>query len=127
MAGISSDVRRLRKAIERDQFRLVYQPKADLKTGRIVGVEALARWFSPRRGIISPLEFIPRAERSASAIGALTDWTLNEAFRQAREWELDGHDLTVAVNLSPRSVLDASLTAKIAGLLEKWELPPRYV
>src|SRR4051794_4406434 len=127
MLGISPEVRRLRKAIQRDQFRLVYQPKADMKTGRIVGVEALSRWIVPRRGIISPAEFIPRAERKASAIQALTDWALNEAFRQARDWQLAGHDLTVAVNLSPRSILDANLTEKIAELLDKWELPSRYV
>src|SRR3954469_14380469 len=126
MLGISPEVRRLRKAIERDQFRLVYQPKADLKTGRIVGVEALARWYSPRREI-PPSEFVARAERSGSAIEALTNFTLNEAFRQAREWELDGNDLTVAVNLSPRSVLDESLVDRIAQLLEKWDLAPRLV
>ena len=124
MPGIPGDVRRLRKAIERDQFRLVYQPKADMRTGRIVGVEALARWRSPRRGEISPSEFVPRAERSNSAIQALTDWTLNEAFRQASEWQQCGHDLSIAVNLSPRIVLDESLPDTIGRLLEKWELPP---
>src|SRR3954447_12690750 len=127
MAGISPEVRRLRKAIEREQFRLVYQPKADLRTGRIVGVEALARWYTPRRGEIAPSEFIPRAERSGAAIEALTNWTLNEAFRQAREWELAGNDLTMAVNLSPRSVFDSALVERIAQLLEKWELAPRLV
>src|SRR3954452_21918898 len=109
MAGISGDVRRLRKAIERGQFRLVYQPKADMKSGRIVGVEALARWDHPRRGIVGPAESSPARERSASAIQALMEWTLNEACRQAREWQLGHNELTVAVNLSPRSVLDSSL------------------
>jgi EAL domain-containing protein (putative c-di-GMP-specific phosphodiesterase class I) len=127
MRGISTDVRRLRNAIQRDQFRLVYQPKADLKTGRIVGVEALARWHSPRRGEIKPDDFIPHAERSGSTIQALTEWTFNEAFRQAREWELAGKDLTVAVNLSPRSVLDPALTEKIGELLRKWELSARLI
>src|SRR4051794_35609530 len=127
MAGISSDVRRLRKAIDRDQFRLVYQPKADLKTGRIVGVEALARWQSPRRGEVSPSEFVPIAERSSAAIQALTEWTLTEAFRQARAWQRDGHALTVSVNLSPRSVLDSSLTELVARLLEQCDVPPELI
>src|SRR4051812_5367566 len=127
MAGISPRVRGLRKAIEREQFRLVYQPKADMRSGRIVGVEALARWGSPRRGEIAPAEFVPLAERSASAIQALTDWTLDAAFKQAREWQDDGHTLTVAVNLSPRSVLDASVAESIRHKLEKWDIPPRLI
>jgi EAL domain-containing protein (putative c-di-GMP-specific phosphodiesterase class I) len=124
MPGISRDVRRLRRAIDREQFRLVYQPKADMRTGRIEGVEALARWDAPRRGTVPPTEFVPRAERSQATIEALTRWTLDAAICQAREWLLDGHDLTVAVNLSPRSVLDSSLTDMIEELLAKWSLPP---
>jgi EAL domain-containing protein (putative c-di-GMP-specific phosphodiesterase class I) len=127
VAGISREVRRLRKALERDQFHLVYQPKADMRSGRIVGVEALARWASPRRGAIPPSDFVPVAERSGSAIQALTEWSLGEAFRQARAWQLDGHELTVAVNLSPRSVLDSALTDLIASLLEKWDVSPKLI
>ena len=127
MPGISRQVRRLRKAIERDQFQLVYQPKADMRTGRIVGVEALARWNSPRRGLISPTEFIPRAERSDATIQALTEWALEAALRQAGEWEDAGHLLTVAVNLSPRSVLDETLPALIREKLEKWDIAPGLI
>src|SRR3954447_2204274 len=127
MRGISREVRRLRRAIEREQFRLVYQPKADMKTGHILGVEALARWDSPRRGTITPSEFVPHAERSSTTIQAFTDWTFETAFRQARAWQLDGHDLTVAVNLSPRAVIDASLTEKVAAHLRRWEVPPALI
>src|SRR5436190_10211900 len=127
MAGISMEVRRLRKAIGRDQFRLVYQPKADLRTGSIVGVEALARWDAPRRGTIAPGEFVPQAERSGAAIQALTEWTLEAAFAQARAWQRQGHDLTVAVNLSPKSVLDATLPDQIASLLHRFVLSPTFV
>src|SRR4051795_11686799 len=125
--GIYSTVRRLRKAIERDQLRLEYQPEADMRTGRICGVEALVRWQSPRRGLIPPDEFIPKAERSASAIKALTDWTLEEAFRQARVWQLDGQDLTVAVNLSPRSFFDGELVETVGLLLSKWQVQPSMI
>jgi EAL domain-containing protein (putative c-di-GMP-specific phosphodiesterase class I) len=125
--GYLSTVRRLRKAIERGQFRLVYQPKADMKTGSIVGVEALARWDHPRGGTITPSQFVPVAERSNSAIGALTDWTLQAALEQARDWQRDGHDLTVAVNLSPRSALDPALPDKLSVLFERCEVSPTRI
>jgi EAL domain-containing protein (putative c-di-GMP-specific phosphodiesterase class I) len=127
MRGISGEVRRLRKAIERDQLRLEYQPKADMRTGRIVGVEALARWQPPRRSLVAPTEFIPRAERSGPTIQALTEWTLNAAMRQAREWQLEGHRLTVAVNISPRSILDATLSETIGKLLARWDVAPALI
>ena len=125
--GISRNVRRLRKAIERNQLRLEYQPEADMRTGRICGVEALVRWQSPRQGLIPPDHFIPRAERSGNTLKALTDWTLNEAIRQARAWQLDGQELTVAVNISPRSVLDSGLVETVGLLLSKWDVPPGLI
>jgi EAL domain-containing protein (putative c-di-GMP-specific phosphodiesterase class I) len=127
MAGIPGDVRRLRKAIDRGQLTLEYQPKADMRTGAVVGVEALARWISPRHGVIGPSEFVPRAERNDTAIQALTEWTLNAALRQASEWQHAGHDLTVAVNISPKSVLDVSLPETLRRLLDRWEVAPSRV
>ena len=125
--GYILTVRRLGKAIERGQFRLVYQPKADMKTGAIVGVEALARWDHPRGGTITPSEFVPVAERRESVIQALTDWTLFAAFEQARHWQDDGHDLTVAVNLSPKSALDPALAEKIGVLFERFGVTPARI
>src|SRR6476660_8066712 len=127
MAGISRDVRRLRRAIERNQLTLEYQPKADMRTGTIVGVEALARWQTARRGPIGPSDFVPRAERSGSTIQALTEWTLNAAIRQASTWQNAGHDLTIAVNLSPRSVLDSTLVETLGRLLSKWDVTPQLI
>jgi EAL domain-containing protein (putative c-di-GMP-specific phosphodiesterase class I) len=117
-------VRRLRKAISRDQFRLVYQPKADMRTGSISGVEALARWENPRRGEVAPSEFVPRAERSSATIQALTDWTLEAAFKQAATWGREDHNLNVAVNLSPRSATDPELPAKVRALLDRFDGSP---
>jgi EAL domain-containing protein (putative c-di-GMP-specific phosphodiesterase class I) len=119
-------VRRLRRAIDRNQFRLVYQPKADMRSGSIVGVEALARWEHPR-GTITPSEFVPIAERRDSTIQALTDWTLEAAFEQASAWQEDGHDLTVAVNLSPKSALDPALADKIGALFERCDVSPARI
>jgi EAL domain-containing protein (putative c-di-GMP-specific phosphodiesterase class I) len=127
MAAISRDVRRLRKAIERDQLTLEYQPKADMRTGTIVGVEALVRWPTGRRGLIGPADFIPRAERSGSTIQALTEWTLGAAMYQARAWDDAGNHLTVAVNLSPRSVLDSNLADTIRRLMERWDVRPALI
>src|SRR5689334_23169042 len=127
MPGISSDVRRLRKAIGRDQFRLVYQPKADMRSGSISGVEALARWESPRRGLVNPSEFVPRAERNSATIQALTEWTLETAFRQAAEWEHAGHNLSVAVNLSPKSATDPELPGKVRSLLNRFDCVPSSI
>jgi EAL domain-containing protein (putative c-di-GMP-specific phosphodiesterase class I) len=98
-----------------------------MKTGSIVGVEALARWDHPRSGTITPSQFVPVAERRESVIQALTDWTLVAAFEQAREWQADGHDLTVAVNLSPKSALDPALADKIGVLFERFEVTPARI
>jgi EAL domain-containing protein (putative c-di-GMP-specific phosphodiesterase class I) len=117
-------VRRLRTAIERGELVLHYQPKADMRSGAIVGVEALARWQTPRRGLLGPASFMESAERSGATIGALTDWTLDEAARQAAEWRDAGHELTVAVNISPRSLTDESLPERVAGVLDRCDLSP---
>jgi EAL domain-containing protein (putative c-di-GMP-specific phosphodiesterase class I) len=127
VTGISRQVRRLRKAIDRDQLVLEYQPKADMRSGAIVGVEALVRWPTPRQGTIGPADFIPRAERSSAAIQALTEWTLDAAMRQARQWQDSAHDLSVAVNVSPQSVLDSSLGDTVRRLLARWNVAPARI
>src|SRR4051812_33126515 len=126
MAGILVKVRRLREGIESHQFRVVYQPKAGMCTGSIVGVEALSRWDNPR-GEVTPSQFVPRAERNSSAIQALTDWTLAAAVAQARAWQDERHQLTVAVNLSPKSALDPGLPTKLQVLLDRFDLSPTCI
>jgi len=90
----------LRRAIEREELRLHYQPQADIATGEIVGIEALVRWQHPELGLVSPADFIPVAEE-LGLIGLLGDWVLNETCRQAVAWQRAGlPHLPVAVNLS---------------------------
>src|SRR4051794_27368739 len=108
----------LRSAVNEGQIRLYYQPKADLRTGRIMGCEALARWDHPEFGIVGPSEFVPIAEQTG-LITPLTSFVLEEAIKQVREWKQNGLDLSVAVNLSARSFLDTQLAVEIPRLLNR--------
>jgi EAL domain-containing protein (putative c-di-GMP-specific phosphodiesterase class I) len=99
-----------------------YQPKADLRTGRIVGAEALMRWRHPRHGIMMPDRFIPLAERSG-LIRSLTIFAARTALTQARTWREAGIELTVSVNLSTRDLIDVSLPEEIGELLEETRVP----
>jgi diguanylate cyclase (GGDEF)-like protein len=113
----------LRTAISNGQIVLYFQPKADLRTGQIVGVEALARWDHPRFGVVGPTEFVPIAEQTG-LIGPLTSCVLQKALAQLRQWSEQGYDLTVAVNLSARSFLDTQLATEIPALLERHGVAP---
>ncbi len=108
----------LRRAMERGEFRLVYQPLLEVATGRWTGVEALVRWDHPERGPVSPEEFIPTAEETG-AIVPLGDWVLREACRQLREWDEEMGELapTVSVNLSPRQFAAGDLVARVRSAL----------
>ncbi|HET9324511.1 MAG TPA: EAL domain-containing protein [Gaiellaceae bacterium] len=116
----------LRRAIDRGELVLHYQPKAALRSGEITGVEALVRWLHPERGMIPPDEFIPPAQKTG-VIGPLTMFVLDEALRQCRSWLLQGLELCVAVNLSTRNLLDVHLPDTIDELLGRWEVPPRLL
>ena len=91
----------LRRAVERGELRVVYQPKVALGSGRIVGFEALLRWNSMELGEVSPVRFIPLAERTGLIV-PIGAWVLQESCRQLARWNADGAGLKVAVNLSPR-------------------------
>jgi diguanylate cyclase (GGDEF)-like protein len=112
----------LRRALERDELVIHYQPKADLNSGQVLGVEALVRWQHPDHGLLSPGEFIPLAERTG-LIHPLTRWVLDAALRQAAEWQRTGHHLSTAVNISTRCLLDPALPDQIAGQLAAWQVP----
>jgi EAL domain-containing protein (putative c-di-GMP-specific phosphodiesterase class I) len=101
---------------------LAYQPKVDPVTGRIAGAEALARWQHPEQGNIPPDIFIPLAEHSGM-IRPLTLHVLETALNQCAAWRLAGHDLHVAVNLSPSSLLDTTLPDVVAALLARTGVP----
>lgn len=116
----------LRRAIEADELEVYYQPKADARSGQVVGCEALVRWHSPRHGYIAPSEFVAYAERTG-AIRLLTSWVLRTAFRQLRAWQDSGLDLTVAVNLSAADLSDPDLGLEISTLLDETGACPSRV
>jgi diguanylate cyclase (GGDEF)-like protein len=108
----------LRRAIEGGQLSLYYQPKAALHTGDISGVEALVRWKHPDRGMISPDQFIPLAERSG-LINLLSMWVLKTALRQVADWKRMGLVMPVSINLSARDLIDVRLPDEIEAALHE--------
>jgi diguanylate cyclase (GGDEF)-like protein len=112
----------LRTARERGQFHVLYQPKVDLRSGRVAHAEALLRWKHPTLGTISPDEFIPLAEH-CGLIHEITAFVLAAGLQQAAAWRDDGLDVGLAVNLSPMDLLDARLPARVAELLQAHRVP----
>ena len=114
-----SEEKSLRKALDRNEFVLHYQPQIDLGSKRIVGVEALVRWQHPQLGLVAPGYFIPNAELSGLIV-ALGDWVLETACKQVRNWQRSGHpDLRLAVNLSARQFHQTHLASKVRETLAR--------
>jgi diguanylate cyclase (GGDEF)-like protein len=111
-----------RHAVSRDELRVHFQPKMNLRTREIFGVEALVRWQHPQLGLILPDRFIPMAEQTG-AIRPLTLWMLERALQQGLQWRREGYDLIVAVNLSPRTLQDRELPERVRALLDLLEAP----
>ncbi len=114
---------RLRGALAQNQFLVYYQPQTDIKTGRIVGAEALVRWNDPIEGLIPPGRFIPIAE-DTGLIGAIGDWVLAETCRQGALWRQAGlPDLKLAVNLSSHQFSHGDIGAQTAQILQETGFP----
>ena len=122
-AGRLALIGELRRAMDETELVLYYQPKVDLETGLAQGVEALARWHHPERGLLSPDEFIPLAERS-NLLRPMTLYLLDSALRQCNAWRVCGLEVSVAVNLSMQNLIDLRLPNDLARLLTSWRLPP---
>jgi diguanylate cyclase (GGDEF)-like protein len=113
----------VRPALERGEFILHYQPKADLRSGRVTGVEALLRWQHPERGLVPPLQFIPLIEQTA-LVGPITLHVIDSALAQLARWRSAGVELDMSVNLSARNLLDPELPSLIGALLTRHGVPP---
>jgi diguanylate cyclase (GGDEF)-like protein len=116
----------LHRALERDEFRLVYQPAIDLRSGRICGLEALLRWAEPTRGLLSPDDFLTSAEESGLIV-PIGAWVLGEALAQASSWSesfSDRSPLTMSVNLSGRQVIEPDIVDVVAHALAQARVEP---
>lgn len=114
----------LREAIEKQELSVAYQPQVNTKTGEIIGVEALSRWFHPLLGQVPPVEFIATAER-VGMIKQLTEYVLNTACRQAVAWKQAGIPaLRMAVNISPSLFVDSDIVSLIKGVIDKTAIEP---
>jgi len=112
----------LRRAVDENELKLLYQPKVELATGKVTGVEALVRWLHPVRGAIAPLHFIPFAEQTGF-IKTITRWVINEAVRQAKAWDAAGRTLRVAVNISAQDLLTPELPEIVVATLKAHDAP----
>ena len=114
----------LRRAIERSELEVYYQPKVSIATGRVLGAEALVRWHHPRLGMVSPVRFIPIAEE-AGLIVDIGRWVLYEAGRQLKKWQKQGLALSVSVNVSPAQFTRAAILTDIRQLLSVTGIDPQ--
>ncbi|GKW47154.1 EAL domain-containing protein [Planococcus sp. NCCP-2050] len=116
----------LRKAIEKNEFQLYYQSQVNLRTEKMVGLEALLRW-NPSIGTVSPAEFIPIAEETGLIL-PIGEWVLEEACRQICEWEQDGKPkVKVSVNVSARQFRDSQFNRKVESILTAYQIDPAYL
>src|SRR5262249_21653770 len=116
----------LRRAIERGELRLLYQPKIDLATSRVIGAEALVRWQHPTRGLVPPGKVIDIAEDSGLIL-PLGEWVLRSACAQLRQWQQQGIDVQVAVNVSARQFQQRNLADIVMGVMAEAEVDPQFI
>ena len=117
----------MRRALERREFVLHYQPQVEISTGRIIGAEALIRWQSPDLGLVCPADFIGLAENNGLIV-PIGDWTIREACTQNKKWQDEGlTPLRVSVNISPRQFEHPDLIEKVDRVLNDTGLSPTFL
>jgi diguanylate cyclase (GGDEF)-like protein len=113
----------LRRALQRDELRVYYQPEVSLSQDRMVAVEALVRWEHPERGLLEPADFIPLAEETGLIVD-IGEWVLGQACRQVAAWRANGADIDVAVNMSARQLVQPDIVEVVRRALDESGLPP---
>jgi diguanylate cyclase (GGDEF)-like protein/PAS domain S-box-containing protein len=117
----------VRTALHKGELCLHYQPKVDMRAGRVIGMEALLRWRHAERGMVGPLEFLPFAEHT-DLIAEIGEWVLREALRQLSAWRAQGHAWTVSVNIAARHFQRADFTARLQSILSEFpDAPPQQL
>ncbi|QDG78463.1 EAL domain-containing protein [Labrenzia sp. PHM005] len=119
LATYHTQVAEAQTALEKNEFRLFYQPKADLETGLIIGCEALLRWQHPDRGLLVPQEFLPPIRKHPALALAIGNWVLDQTLRQLQNWQKQGLDLNVSVNLSGLQVMAPDFKEVLHGHLDR--------
>jgi len=120
-------LKRLEQALENDEFFLVYQPKVNMRTGKVYGFEALIRWNHPEEGVILPGKFIPLCEDS-ELIVRIGDWVFSQALEQLRQWLASGHDFHMAINIAPKQFQNQNFINKLDQLLSSHpDIPADYI
>jgi diguanylate cyclase (GGDEF)-like protein/PAS domain S-box-containing protein len=118
---------RLLKAVNQNEFKLVYQPKVCLKTGKIIGAEALIRWHHPENGLVSPDVFIPIAEETG-LIKPIGKWVLREACHQNKKWQLEGlPPIIIAINVSAVELKEVNFLEQVSKILMSTGLAPEFL
>jgi diguanylate cyclase (GGDEF)-like protein len=121
--GLAGD---LRRALDNDELRVVFQPKVSLRTRQLVGVECLARWEHTAHGSVAPEDFVAVAEHTGQ-LGRLTDVVLREGLRRCRDWAQASRPLNVSVNLSPRTLMDPAFPNRVSELLDEFGVAPHQL
>ncbi|MBD2359153.1 EAL domain-containing protein [Tolypothrix sp. FACHB-123] len=117
----------LRYALEREEFMLYYQPRVNIITGQITGMEALLRWQHPEMGLVAPNIFIPLAEESGLIV-PIGEWVIRTACKQNKAWQDAGFPkMTIAVNLSPKQFRQPNLVDTLTSILQETDLAPQYL
>ncbi len=116
----------LHRALNNDELELYYQPKIDLKSHKVIGVEALIRWQHPERGFITPDYFIPMAEQSG-LIKPITAWVMEQALKQNQEWEKIDIKIKMAINVSQRNLYDHQLTSQFRNLMQQMNISTHHL
>ena len=113
---------RVQEALDKQEFVLFYQPKVDMRTGRVLGFEALLRWDHPQQGLIAPMQFLPLIENTglSSRIG---DWVLAQALDHLSQWRRNGLDISVSVNISARHLQESDFALRLSELLARHAEP----
>lgn len=114
----------LHGALKRNELTVYYQPQVDVATGKVIGVEALVRWIHPKHGLVSPAEFIPIAE-DIGLIVPIGEFVLEQAVKQVAEWNAQGLDLRIAVNISPAQFRQGQLPKRVTDVLTRSNIAPQ--
>jgi len=116
----------LREALENGDLELFYQPQVEVATRKIIATEALVRWRHKEHGLVSPIRFIPLAEETG-LIQSLGQYVMEHAIRQTKQWNQQGHNLSVGINLSVRQFMQADLVEQIKKLIDKYQIDPANI